>query len=68
MRVLFSPINLRGLTLPNRIVVSPMCQYVAKDGRATTWHLIHLGTLALSGAGLLCVEATAVEAEALLRP
>jgi 2,4-dienoyl-CoA reductase-like NADH-dependent reductase (Old Yellow Enzyme family) len=63
MRALFSPINLRGLTLPNRIVVSPMCQYVAEEGRATTWHLIHLGNMALSGAGLLCVEATAVEAE-----
>jgi 2,4-dienoyl-CoA reductase-like NADH-dependent reductase (Old Yellow Enzyme family) len=44
-----SPINLRGSTLPNRIVVSPMCQYVAEDGRATNWHLIHLGNLALSG-------------------
>jgi YVTN family beta-propeller protein len=63
MRVLFSPINLRGLTLPNRIVVSPMCQYVAEEGKATTWHLIHLGAMALSGAGLLCIEATAVEAE-----
>jgi 2,4-dienoyl-CoA reductase-like NADH-dependent reductase (Old Yellow Enzyme family) len=63
MSVLFSPINLRGLTLPNRIVVSPMCQYVAEEGRATTWHLIHLGNMALSGAGLLFIEATAVEAE-----
>jgi 2,4-dienoyl-CoA reductase-like NADH-dependent reductase (Old Yellow Enzyme family) len=61
--VLFSPISLRGLTLPNRIVVSPMCQYVAVEGRATAWHLIHLGSMALSGAGLLCIEATAVEAE-----
>jgi 2,4-dienoyl-CoA reductase-like NADH-dependent reductase (Old Yellow Enzyme family) len=63
MSVLFSPISLRSLTLPNRIVVSPMCQYVAHDGRATAWHLIHLGSMALSGAGLLCIEATAVEAE-----
>jgi len=63
MSVLFSPINLRSLTLPNRIVVSPMCQYVAEEGKATVWHLIHLGTMALSGAGLLCIEATAVEAE-----
>jgi 2,4-dienoyl-CoA reductase-like NADH-dependent reductase (Old Yellow Enzyme family) len=63
MSFLFSPINLRGLTLPNRIVVSPMCQYVAEEGRATTWHLIHLGTMAQSGAGLLCIEASAVEAE-----
>jgi 2,4-dienoyl-CoA reductase-like NADH-dependent reductase (Old Yellow Enzyme family) len=63
MSVLFSPINLRSLILPNRIVVSPMCQYVAEEGKATTWHLIHLGTMALSGAGLLCIEGTAVEAE-----
>src|SRR5580693_4547229 len=63
MSVLFSPIRLRGLTLPNRIVVSPMCQYVAEEGKATAWHLIHLGGMALSGAGLLCIEATAVEAE-----
>jgi 2,4-dienoyl-CoA reductase-like NADH-dependent reductase (Old Yellow Enzyme family) len=63
MSVLFSPISLRSLTLPNRIVVSPMCQYVAEKGRPTTWHLVHLGTMALSGAGLLCIESTAVEAE-----
>jgi 2,4-dienoyl-CoA reductase-like NADH-dependent reductase (Old Yellow Enzyme family) len=61
MSLLFSPIRVRGLSLPNRIVVSPMCQYVAEDGRATAWHLIHLGSMALSGAGLLCIEATAVE-------
>jgi 2,4-dienoyl-CoA reductase-like NADH-dependent reductase (Old Yellow Enzyme family) len=54
MSVLFSPITLRGLTLSNRIVVSPMCQYVAENGKANTWHLVHLGGLALSGAGLLC--------------
>ena len=54
MSVLFSPISLRSLTLPNRIVVSPMCQYVAEEGGATAWHLIHLGSMALSGAGLLC--------------
>lgn len=63
MSILFSPVSLRSLTLPNRIVVSPMCQYVAEEGRATTWHLIHLGHMALSGAGLLCIEATAVEPE-----
>ena len=63
MSVLFSPIRLRGLSLANRIVVSPMCQYVADDGRATAWHQIHLGSMALSGAGLLCIEATAVEPE-----
>jgi len=58
---LFSPIRLRSLELPNRIVVSPMCQYSAIDGRATNWHTVHLGQLALSGAGMLIVEATAVE-------
>jgi 2,4-dienoyl-CoA reductase-like NADH-dependent reductase (Old Yellow Enzyme family) len=61
MSKLFSPITLRGLTLPNRIVVAPMCQYSAVDGSATDWHIIHLGQLALSGAGLLVLEATGVE-------
>jgi 2,4-dienoyl-CoA reductase-like NADH-dependent reductase (Old Yellow Enzyme family) len=59
---LFSPISLRGLTLPNRIVVSPMCQYSAEDGSATDWHMMHLGSLALGSPGLLFLEATAVEA------
>jgi 2,4-dienoyl-CoA reductase-like NADH-dependent reductase (Old Yellow Enzyme family) len=54
---------MRGLTLANRIVVSPMCEYSAVDGSATDWHVIHLGHLALSGAGLLVIEATAVEAQ-----
>ncbi|MEP3734349.1 MAG: oxidoreductase, partial [Parasphingorhabdus sp.] len=63
MSALFSPITLRGLTLANRIAVSPMCQYSAVDGAATDWHLAHLGTLSASGAGLLVVEATAVEPE-----
>ena len=63
MSTLFSPHALRSLKLPNRIVVSPMCQYVAKEGQATSWHLIHLGGLALSGAGMLVIEATAVEPE-----
>jgi 2,4-dienoyl-CoA reductase-like NADH-dependent reductase (Old Yellow Enzyme family) len=61
--VLFSPLTLRGLTLPNRIVVSPMGQYSADDGCAGPWHLMHLGHLALSGAGLLITEATAVHPE-----
>ncbi|MBN3821919.1 oxidoreductase, partial [Paraburkholderia sp. Se-20369] len=61
MTALFSPFTLRGVTVPNRIVVSPMCQYSAERGEATDWHMIHLGHLALSGAGLLCIEATAVE-------
>ena len=59
---LFSPISMRGLTLDNRIVVSPMCQYSADQGSATDWHLMHLGNLALSGPGLLIIEATGVEA------
>jgi 2,4-dienoyl-CoA reductase-like NADH-dependent reductase (Old Yellow Enzyme family) len=58
--LLFSPFEMRGLTLPNRIVISPMCEYSAVDGCATDWHVIHLGHLALSGAGLLIIEATAV--------
>lgn len=61
MSKLFSPYTLRSLTLPNRIVVSPMCQYSADNGAATAWHMIHLGHLALSGAGMLMIEATAVE-------
>jgi 2,4-dienoyl-CoA reductase-like NADH-dependent reductase (Old Yellow Enzyme family) len=58
---LFTPITMRGLTLPNRVVVAPMCQYSADDGSATDWHMMHLGSLAISGAGLLMIEATAVE-------
>jgi 2,4-dienoyl-CoA reductase-like NADH-dependent reductase (Old Yellow Enzyme family) len=60
MSALFSPLTLRSLTLPNRIVVSPMCQYSAVGGEPNDWHLIHLGTLAISGAGMLCIEGTAV--------
>lgn len=63
MSLLFSPYQLRDLTLSNRIVVSPMCQYSAENGEASAWHMIHLGTLAFSGAGMLCLEATAVEPE-----
>jgi len=59
---LFSPITLRGLTMENRVVVSPMCQYSAENGSATDWHLMHLGHLALSGHGLLIIEASGVEA------
>ena len=58
---LFRPIALRGLDLANRIAIAPMCQYSAQDGVAQAWHLQHLGSLALSGAGLLMTEATAVE-------
>jgi len=58
---LFEPIALRGLTLPNRIALSPMCQYSAEAGKPTAWHVQHLGSIAASGLGLLMVEATAVE-------
>src|SRR4051812_24902590 len=57
---LFTPFHVGGLELQNRIVIAPMCQYSADEGRATDWHLIHLGHLALSGAALLTIEATAV--------
>jgi 2,4-dienoyl-CoA reductase-like NADH-dependent reductase (Old Yellow Enzyme family) len=57
---LFQPIRIRNLQLDNRIVIAPMCQYSANDGCMSDWHLIHLGHLALSGAALLTVEATAV--------
>lgn len=63
MSHLFSEFSLGRLRLKNRIVIAPMCQYSAEDGNATDWHLIHLGNLALSGAALLIIEATAVEAD-----
>jgi len=65
---LFSPITIGGVTLRNRIAVSPMCQYSAEGGSATDWHLQHLGSLSLSGAGLLILEATAVEAAGRITP
>ncbi|HWH83860.1 MAG TPA: NADH:flavin oxidoreductase/NADH oxidase [Burkholderiaceae bacterium] len=68
MTALFQPWQLGALSLPNRIVVAPMCQYSAVDGTPTDWHLIHLGQLALSGAGLLIVEATAVQAIGRITP
>lgn len=58
---LFQPLKLRGLTLPNRIMLSPMCQYSAQDGHQTDWHFAHLGSLLTRGPGLTMVEATAVE-------
>ena len=68
MSHLFTPIQLGGLTLPNRIVIAPMCQYSAVQGEATDWHLMHLGQMAVSGAGLLILEATAVEPEGRISP
>ncbi len=58
---LFSPFRIREIELRNRIVVSPMCEYSAKDGHPQTWHLVHLGSRAIGGAGLVFTEATAVE-------
>ncbi len=58
---LFTPLELGPVTLPNRITIAPMCQYSAQDGSAQDWHLQHLMSLAMSGAGLVLVEATAVE-------
>jgi anthraniloyl-CoA monooxygenase len=60
---MFTPLRLRGLTLANRIVVSPMCQYSAQDGAPDDWHLVHLGTRAIGGAGLLITEMTDVSPE-----
>ncbi len=60
---LFTPLTLRGVTMRNRVWISPMCQYSVfnQDGVATDWHLVHLGSRAVGGAGLVVVEATAVE-------
>lgn len=58
---LFSPLRIRSLGLPNRIVISPMCQHAATGGHATPWHLVHLGKFALGGAGLILTESTAVD-------
>jgi 2,4-dienoyl-CoA reductase-like NADH-dependent reductase (Old Yellow Enzyme family) len=58
---LFSPLRIKEVTFRNRIVVSPMCQYSCEDGFATNWHLVHLGSRAVGGAGLVIVEATAIE-------
>ena len=68
MSELFKPLPMGRMTLRNRIVIAPMCQYSAQDGQATDWHLIHLGQLALSGAGLLILEATAVEPDGRISP
>lgn len=65
---LFSPLPLRGVVLRNRIAVSPMCQYSSQDGFASDWHLVHLGSRAVGGAGLVMTEATAVEARGRISP
>ena len=68
MSALFAPIELRGLSLANRIMVSPMCQYSAEDGSATDWHFTHINNLSLSGAAMFCIEATHVEAIGRITP
>jgi 2,4-dienoyl-CoA reductase-like NADH-dependent reductase (Old Yellow Enzyme family) len=65
---LLSPLTIRGVTLRNRIVMSPMCQYSSEDGLANDWHLVHLGSRAAGGVGLVMVEATAVTAEGRITP
>jgi 2,4-dienoyl-CoA reductase-like NADH-dependent reductase (Old Yellow Enzyme family) len=66
--MLFDPLKIRDVVLRNRIVVSPMCQYSAQDGVANDWHLVHLGSRAVGGAGLIFTEATAVEARGRISP
>jgi 2,4-dienoyl-CoA reductase-like NADH-dependent reductase (Old Yellow Enzyme family) len=68
MSQLFSPLQLRALTLRNRILVSPMCQYSSEDGMPNDWHFVHLGSRAVGGASLVCVEAAAVAPEGRITP
>src|ERR1700692_4341952 len=68
MSALFNPIKLRELKLANRIMVAPMCQYSAENGEANDWHFTHINSLALSGAAIFCIEATAVEAVGRIPP
>ena len=65
---LFSPLTIRGITLANRVAVSPMCEYSSTDGFANDWHLVHLGSRAVGGAGLVFTEATAVVPEGRISP
>jgi len=65
---LFEPIELRGVTARNRIMVSPMCQYCAEDAIPHDWHFVHLGSRAVGGAGIVVTEATAVEARGRITP
>lgn len=65
---LFAPLTIRGVTLRNRIAVSPMCEYSSPDGYATDWHLVHLGSRAVGGAALVMTEATAVTADGRISP
>lgn len=68
MSKLFTPLAMRSVTFRNRVFVSPMCQYSSRDGLATDWHMVHLGSRAVGGAGLVMVEATAVSPEGRISP
>lgn len=68
MSLLFQPLSIGELTLANRIIIAPMCQYSAIDGNAQDWHMMHLGHLAMSGAGVMILEAAAVSAEGRITP
>ncbi|NUM70310.1 MAG: oxidoreductase, partial [Ignavibacteriaceae bacterium] len=68
MAKLFSPLTIREITFRNRIAISPMCQYSAVNGYANNWHLVHLGSRAVGGAGLIIQEATAVVPEGRISP
>src|SRR5262252_11138679 len=65
---LLSPLTIRGVSFRNRIAMSPMCEYSAQDGFANDWHLVHLGSRAVGGAGLIMVEASGVEARGRISP
>ncbi|MBP7871590.1 MAG: oxidoreductase, partial [Parabacteroides sp.] len=68
MSELFTPLRIGSLELRNRIAISPMCQYSAEDGLAGDWHFVHYGSRAVGGAGLICLEATAVSPEGRISP
>ena len=68
MSTLFSPIKIRNIEIKNRCWVSPMCQYSSVDGLANDWHMVHLGTRAIGGAGLVMTEAAAVSPEGRISP
>src|SRR3569623_333443 len=68
MSRLFTPLSIRSITLKNRLVVSPMCQYSSSDGFANDWHFVHLGSRAVGGAALVFTEATAVSPEGRISP
>src|SRR6202035_5078436 len=68
MNHLFDPLKLRGLTLPHRLAVAPMCQYSATGGHPNDWHLVHLGSRAVGGASLIFTEATAVTPDGRITP